>query len=109
MADPTPFDWGSTRRTLMSVLPPLLAMGLARWGWDAEKVGATLNQVFTIVDVVLALSGPLYALGSQIRATLSDHHDAKVEVAAVQANVAMASIQAAAPGSLVAQAREVSQ
>lgn len=94
--EPTKFDWGSTRRSLMSILTPLLSMAAARWGWDPEKSSDLLNNVFLIADAVLAASGPLYAVISNIRAMKKDSHAKEVTVATLALQ--------APPGSLIAQA-----
>lgn len=94
--DPNKFDWGSTRRVLMSVLTPLLAVVSAKVGHD---LAPALDNTMAVLDAIVAASGPLYALVSNIRAILGDHHDAKVEVAKL----------AAAPGSLVEQSQVASQ
>lgn len=85
MADPTPFDWGSTRRVLMSILTPLAAMAAAKWDFSADKATGLVDQGLGVVDLILAASGPVYAFVSNLRAMLADHHDAKVAVAQAQA------------------------
>ena len=72
----TKFDWGSTRRTIASIATPLIAL-LALRGID---VGPAFQSTLTVVDAIVAASGPLYALASNLRAMLKDYHAAKVSV-----------------------------
>lgn len=97
MADPTPFDWGSTRRVLMSILTPLAAMAAAKWGFSADKATGLVDQGLGVVDLILAASGPVYAFVSNIRAMLADHHDAKVAIAEAQGPQAPAPAPTAPP------------
>jgi len=88
------FDWGSTRRVIASIATPLMAL-LALRGIDvAPAVESTLN----VNDAIVAASGPLYALVSNLRAMLKDHHTAKVSVvSAVRASNDAALAQLDAP------------
>lgn len=75
------FDWGSTRRVLMSILTPLLAVISAKVGHD---LAPTLDNFMLVLDAIMAASGPLYAVFSNIRAMLADKHDKDVAVAQAQ-------------------------
>ena len=97
----TKFDWGSTRRTIASIATPLIAL-LALRGID---VAPAFESTLTIIDAIVAASGPLYALASNLRAMLRDYHSAKLaHVAAVSASndAALAKLEPTSPSTVLA-------